>query len=160
MKYAELRRLGHGHAQFLQVVNNDGVRRVLDVTTHPAEWAGRTEMWRGRDERDEYFVPCAIRHSNDCTRNVVAVSFPRQCAGSPHGCSSVSAYRYGETRVYVDDALRDEPFFGDTLPNPAACTERAAAEGTPPRHGKGRVARQGVQPPAGRASGEDDGRDR
>ena len=49
VKYAELRRLGDGHAQFVQMVTNEGVRRDLDLSAHPGNWAGRTNMWRGRD---------------------------------------------------------------------------------------------------------------
>ena len=80
-------------------------------------------MWRGRDGGE---VRCAIRHSIDYTRNVIAVSFARRCASSPRWVKfRVGAYRYGETVVYLDDALRDEPWFANTpLVDPLACTER------------------------------------
>jgi hypothetical protein len=80
VKYAELRRRDDGIGQYVQVVTNEGVRRGLAVSAGPGDWAGSTVMWR---ERDESQVRCAIRHSIDYTRNVIAVSFPRRCASSP-----------------------------------------------------------------------------
>ena len=98
-------------AQYVQMVTNEGVRRGLDVSADPGDWAGSTEMWR---ERDESQVRCAIRHSIDYTRNVIAVSFPRQCASSPRWVKfRVVALQGGETGVYLDDALRDEPFLSE-----------------------------------------------
>ena len=74
-------------------------------------------MTRGRDEGE---VRCAIRHSIDYTRNVIVVSFPRQCASSPRWVKfRVVAQRIGETGVYLDDALRDAPFLGAERDNPA-----------------------------------------
>ena len=109
VKYAELRRVGEGHSQFVQMVTNEGARRFLDVSAHPRNWAGRTDMWRPSGDGE---VQCAIRHSIDYTRNVVAVSFPRQCASSPRWVKfRVGAQRFGETGIYVDDALRDERWF-------------------------------------------------
>jgi len=62
-------------------------------------------------------VRCAVRHSIDYTRNVIAVSFPRQCASSPRWVKfRVVGVRYGESGGYLDDALRDEPLLGE---NPA-----------------------------------------
>jgi len=114
VKYAELRRLGQGHGQYVQMVTNEGVRRGLDVSAYPNNWAGGTGMWR---ERDESSVRCAIRHSIDYTRNVIAVSFPRQCASSPRWVKfRVAAQRYGEGGIYLDDALRDKPWYGETWP--------------------------------------------
>jgi len=114
VKYAELRRLDDGHGLFVQMVTNEGVRRGLDVSAHPGAWAGRTEMWRGRDESP---VRCAIRHSIDYTRNVIAVSFPRQCASSPRWLTfRIGAYRDADSGIYIDDALRDERWFGHTRP--------------------------------------------
>ena len=70
-------------------------------------WAGWVEMSRGRDGGE---VRCAVRHSIDYTRNVIALSFPRQCASSPRWVKfRVVGFRYGETGFYLDDALRDEP---------------------------------------------------
>ena len=114
VKYAELQRVGYGHGQYVQMVTNEGVRRNLEVSVEQGDWAGWMEMWRGRDGGE---VRCAIRHSIDYTRNVIAVSFPRQCASSPRWVKfRVLGFRYGETGVYLDDALRDEPFLGE---NPA-----------------------------------------
>jgi hypothetical protein len=114
VKYAELQRLGDGHGQYVQMVTNEGVRRGLDVSAFPNNWAGRTGMWR---ERDESYVRCAIRHSIDYTRNVIAVSFPRQCASSPRWVKfRVAAQRFGDGGVYLDDALRDQPWYGQTWP--------------------------------------------
>ena len=60
---------------------------------------------------------CAIRHSIDYTRNVIAVSFPRRCASSPRWVKfRVVGFRYVGDGDYYDDALRDEPFLGE---NPA-----------------------------------------
>ena len=97
------------------MVTNEGVRRGLDVSAFPPNnWAGVTGMWRERDEDD---VRCAIRHSIDYTRNVIAVSFPRQCASSPRWVKfRVAAQRYGEGGIYIDDALRDRPWYGETWP--------------------------------------------
>jgi hypothetical protein len=114
VKYSELRRLGEQQGQYVQVVTNEGVRRNIGVSAEWGDWAGYAEMTRGRDESE---VRCAIRHSIDYTRNVIAVSFPRQCASSPRWVKfRVVGQRMGETGVYLDDALRDEPFLGD---NPA-----------------------------------------
>ena len=115
VKYAELQRVGEGHGLFVQMVTNEGVRRNLEVSAGPGDWAGSTAMWRGRDGRE---VRCAIRHSIDYTRNVVAVSFPRQCASSPRWVKfRVLGYRVADNGAfYLDDALRDEPFLGE---NPA-----------------------------------------
>jgi len=106
VKYAELRRLGGGYTQYMQMVTNEGVRRGLEVSADQSRWAGRTYLWR---ERDGGRVRCAIRHSIDYTRNVIAVSFPRQCVGSPRWVKfRVWANRYENTGIYQDDALRDE----------------------------------------------------
>ena len=114
VKYAELRRLGEGHGQFMQMVTNEGVRRNLDVIVEQGHWAGWVEMARGRDGGA---VRCAVRHSIDYTRNVIAVSFPRQCVSGPRWVKfRVVGYRYGESGGYLDDALRNEPFLGE---NPA-----------------------------------------
>ena len=114
VKYAELRRLGEGHGQFVQMVTNEGARRFLDVSAHPGNWAGRTDMWRPSGDGE---VQCAIRHSIDYTRNVIAVSFPRQCASSPRWVKfRVGAQRYGEGGAFIDDALRDRPWYGETWP--------------------------------------------
>jgi hypothetical protein len=107
VKYAELQRVGYGLGQHVQVVTNEGVRRNLDLFVEQGDWAGSVEMTRGRDESG---VRCAIWHSIDYTRNVIAVSFPRQCASSPRWVKfRVVGFRYGETGFYLDDALRDEP---------------------------------------------------
>jgi len=107
VKYAELRRLDQEHGQSVQMVTNEGARRVVYVSASPGHWAGSTEMWR---ERDESFVRCAIRHSIDYTRNVIAVSFPRQCAGNPRWVKfRVLGFRAGGNVYYLDDALRDGP---------------------------------------------------
>ena len=125
VKYAELRRLGGGHAQYMQMVTNEGVRRELHMSAGQGEWAGRTEMWRGRDGGE---VRCAIRHSIDYTRNVIAVSFARRCASSPRWVKfRVGAYRYGETVVYLDDALRDEPWFANSPPRQSPRVYRASS---------------------------------
>ena len=115
VKYAELRRLGGGYTQYMQMVTNEGVRRGLGLAAHRGEWAGSTDMWR---ERDGGVVRCAIRHSIDYTRNVIAISFPRQCASSPRWVRfRVLGYRFADNGAfYLDDALRDEPFLGE---NPA-----------------------------------------
>jgi hypothetical protein len=114
VKYAELRRVGDGHGQFMRLVTNEGARRDLDVSAYPGRWAGSTEMRRGRDGQE---VQCAIRHSIDYTRNSIAVSFPRQCASSPRWVQfRVGAFRFGETAAYLDDALRDKPWYGQTWP--------------------------------------------
>jgi hypothetical protein len=113
VKYAELRRLGEGHSQYLQMVTNEGIRRGLDVVGEPGNWAGSAVIWRERGEENN--VRCAIRHSIDYTRNEIAASFPRRCAGNPRWVKfRVVAQRMGETGVYRDDALRDEPFLGKT----------------------------------------------
>ena len=114
VKYAELQRVGYGLGQSVQMVTNEGVRRNLDVFVEQGHWAGWVEMARGRDGGA---VRCAVRHSIDYTRNVIAVSFPRQCASSPRWVKfRVVGVRYGESGGYLDDALRDEPFLGE---NPA-----------------------------------------
>jgi len=111
VKYAELRRVGDGHGEYVQVVTNEGVRRGIEVSADPGHWAGRAEMWR---ERDESEVRCAIRHSIDYTRNVIAVSFPRQCTSSPRWVKfRVLGFRAGENVFYLDDALRDGPNLGE-----------------------------------------------
>ena len=72
-------------------------------------------------------MQCAIRHSIDYTRNVIAVSFPRQCASSPRWVKfRVGAYRSGKTGVYVDDALRDEPWFTHRPPAQSPRVYRAS----------------------------------
>ena len=107
VKYAELQRVGYGLGQHVQVVTNEGVRRNLDLFVEQGDWAGSVEMTRGRDESG---VRCAIRHSIDYTRNVIALSFPRQCASSPRWVRfRVLGFRYGEAGFYLDDDLRDEP---------------------------------------------------
>jgi hypothetical protein len=114
VKYYELRRLGEQQGQYVQMVTNEGVRRNIGVSEEWGDWAGYAEMTRGRDESG---VRCAIRHSIDYTRNVIAVSFPRQCASSPRWVKfRVVGVRYGESGGYLDHALRDEPFLGE---NPA-----------------------------------------
>ena len=116
VKYAELRRLGDGHGEIVQVVTNEGVRRRLDLLADGGDfhWAGSMWMSRGRDGNE---VRCAIRHSIDYTRNVIAVSFPRRCASSPRWVKfRVVGFRYVGDGDYYDDALRDEPFLGH---NPA-----------------------------------------
>ena len=114
VKYAELRRVGEGNGQFVQMVTNEGARRNLEVSAGPGDWAGSSGDVARQDERE---VRCAIRHSIDYTRNVIAVSFPRQCASSPRWVKfRVLGYRDAENGVYLDDALRDEPFLGE---NPA-----------------------------------------
>ena len=114
VKYAELQRVGEGNGLFVQMVTNEGARRNLEVSAGPGDWAGSTAMWRG-DERE---VRCVIRHSIDYTRNVIAVSFPRQCASRPRWVKfRVLGYRVADNGAfYLDDALRDEPFLGE---NPA-----------------------------------------
>lgn len=114
VKYAELQRVGEGNGLFVQMVTNEGARRNLEVSAGPGDWAGSTAMWR-RGERE---VRCVIRHSIDYTRNVIAVSFPRQCASSPRWVRfRVLGYRFADNGAfYLDDALRDEPFLGE---NPA-----------------------------------------
>jgi hypothetical protein len=108
VKYAELQRVGHGHGLWLEMATNEGVRRNLDVLAGSGEWSGSTEMTRGWDGGE---VRCALRHSIDYTRNVIAVSFPRQCASSPRWVKfRVLGFRAGETGFYLDDAIRDEPF--------------------------------------------------
>jgi hypothetical protein len=108
VKYAEMRRVDDGHGQFVQMVTNEGVRRNLHISADPGHWAGRTEMWRGRDGGQ---VRCAIRHSMDYTANVIAVSFPRQCASSPRWVKfRVVGFRFVDDGDYYDDALRDAPF--------------------------------------------------
>ena len=81
VKYAELRRVGEGHSQYLQMVTNEGFRRGLDVVgqIRATGLAARPfgEEGEGTDVR------CAIRHSIDYARNVIAASFPRRCAGCP-----------------------------------------------------------------------------
>ena len=111
VKYAELRRLGEHQGEYVQIVTNEGIRRNIGVSAEWGDWAGYADMTRGRDEGD---VRCAIRHSIDYTRNVIAVSFPRQCASSPRWVKfRVVAQRMGETGVYLDDALRDGPSLSD-----------------------------------------------
>ena len=106
VKYAELQRVGYGLGQSVQMVTNEGVRRNLDVIVEQGHWAGWVEMARGRDGGA---VRCAVRHSIDYTRNVIAVSFPRQCASSPRWVKfRVWANRYERTGIYQDDALFDE----------------------------------------------------
>jgi hypothetical protein len=58
-------------------------------------------------------VRCAIRHTINYTRNVIAASFPRRCAGNPRWVKfRVVAQRMAEPGVYSDDGLRDEPNLG------------------------------------------------
>ena len=115
VKYAELRRLDDGHGQFVQMVTNEGIRRKLYLLTESGHWAGSTWMERGRDGG---LVRCAIRHSMKYTDNVIAVSFPRRCVGSPRWVKfRVVAIRFVGDGDYYDDAFRDAPFLrfsGDT----------------------------------------------
>jgi len=111
VKYVELRRLGDGLGEYVQVVTNEGVRRGIEVSAGPGDWDGSTVMWR---ERDESQVRCAIRHSIDYTHDVIAVGFPRKCASSPRWVKfRALAFRAGETGFYLDDAFRDKPFVGE-----------------------------------------------
>ena len=124
VKYAELRRIGHGHGLWLETITNEGVRRNLDVLASSGEWSGSAEMTRGRDGGQ---VRCALRHSIDYTRNVIAVSFPRQCASSPRWVKfRVLGFRVGETGYYIDDALRDGPWSGYSRPAQSRRVYRAS----------------------------------
>ena len=114
VKYAELRRLGEGHGQFVQMVTNE---ELVGSSTcrYPRNWAGRTDMWRPSGDGE---VQCAIRHSIDYTRNVIAVSFPRQCASSPP-MGEVPCRRTkvrGRRRLHRRPASRDRPWYGETWP--------------------------------------------
>ena len=115
VKYAEMRRLDDGHGQSVQMVTNEGIRRNLDISADSRRWAGRTQIWRGRDGGN---VRCAIRHQLDYMNNVIAVSFPRWCVGHPRWVKfRVVGFRFLRDGDYYDDALRDAPFLrflGDT----------------------------------------------
>jgi hypothetical protein len=69
-------------------------------------------------ERDGGQLRCAIRHKLNYTDNVIAVSFPRRCAGSPRWVKfRVVGFRFVGDSDYYDDAFRDAPllgFLGDT----------------------------------------------
>ena len=110
VKYAELRRLDDGHGQSVQMVTNEGVRRNLDISAGPGRWAGRAWISRGRDG---VRVRCAIRHKLNYRDNVIAVSFPRRCAGHPRWVKfRVVGFRFVGDGDYYDDAFRDAPFLG------------------------------------------------
>lgn len=79
VQYVEMVRAGEINALWVQMVTDEGARRNLELLAGRGDWAGRATMHRGHDRP----VPCAIRHTMDYARNVVAVSFPRRCAGSP-----------------------------------------------------------------------------
>jgi len=115
VKYGEMRRLDDGHGQSVQMVTNEGIRRNLDISADSRRWAGRTQIWRGRDGGE---VRCAIRHKLDYANNVIAVSFPRRCVGYPRWVKfRVVGFRFLRDGDYYDDALRDAPFLrflGDT----------------------------------------------
>jgi hypothetical protein len=70
-------------------------------------------MWRG----DGRPVRCAIRHSQDYADNVTTVSFPRRCLSDPRWVTfrAVSWTSEGEN-FYLDDALSNEPYSGETAP--------------------------------------------
>jgi hypothetical protein len=108
VKYAEMRRLDDGHGQSVQMVTNQGIRRNLDISADSRHWAGRTQIWRGRDGGK---VRCAIRHQLDYTNNLIAVNFPRRCVGNPRWVKfRVVGFRFLRDGDYYDDALRDAPF--------------------------------------------------
>lgn len=108
VKYAELRRLDDGHGQFVQMVTNEGIRRNLDILADSRNWAGSSSITRGRDGGQ---VRCAIRHRLNYTDNVIAVSFPRWCAGGPRWVKfRVIGIRFVGDGDYYDDAFRDGPF--------------------------------------------------
>jgi hypothetical protein len=128
VKYAEMRRLDDGHGQFVQMVTNAGIRRNLNISADSGHWAGSARISRGRDGGQ---VRCAIRHSIDYTANVIAVSFPRRCVGSPRWVKfRVVGFRFVGDGDYYDDAFRDAPFLG-FLGDTSAQSRRVYRASTP-----------------------------
>jgi hypothetical protein len=125
VKYAEMQRVGEVNALYVQMVTNEGVRRWLDLSAGPGEWAGTTAMYRG----NEYRVRCAVRHSMDYARNVGVVSFPRRCAGSPRWIKFrvVSLMIEDDGFFYFDDALDGAPMLEDSAPAQSRRVYRASS---------------------------------
>jgi hypothetical protein len=106
VEFAELQRVSDGNLLFIQMVTNEGARRIVTLEAGPGDWGGHTEFTRA----DERLVRCAVRHSIDYSQNVMTVSFPRRCASRPAWVKfRVAAAGFDENGFHLDDALRDQP---------------------------------------------------
>ena len=113
VEYAELQRVADSENLLqIEMVTNEGVRRSLTLEAMAGDWDGHTELTNGR----ERLVRCAVRHSIDYTKNVMTVSFPRRCASRPAWVKfRVAAGGFGDSGLYIDDALRDRPMTDEDL---------------------------------------------
>jgi hypothetical protein len=110
--YVDLRKQAGGPGQHLEVtlVNDQGLRRHLDLVATGAQWMGHAQMYNGRYAS----IDCRVRHSIDYRRNVARMTFPRRCADSPRWLvfkiRSLAETREG---TFTDDALRDRATTAD-----------------------------------------------
>jgi hypothetical protein len=112
VEYAELQRVADGgNMLVVQMVTNEGLRRILDLEALQGHWGGRTTFTRA----DERPVRCAVRHSIDYAKNVMSLSFPRRCASRPRWVKFRVGAATFENGLHIDDALRDRPLTDDDI---------------------------------------------
>jgi hypothetical protein len=114
-KFADLAKQGDVRQDFLQLRTDEGQQRFVMVLAGRGGWAGETMMFRGNGSD----VSCRIRHHIDYADDVLTLSFPRRCAGSPRwvrvGFASMSGT---EEQMYVDDAQSRGPVGNELTMSP------------------------------------------
>lgn len=114
-KFADLAKQGDVRQDFLQLRTDEGQQRFVMVLAGRGGWAGETMMFRGNGSD----VACRIRHRIDYADDVLTLSFPRRCAGSPRWVRLGFAAMTGtEERTYVDDAQSRGPVGNELTMSP------------------------------------------
>jgi len=78
-RFVDLRRSGDYAQYVVRIESAKGIYRELRVEASSGSWAGKARVFNRRGD----LVECATSHDIDYVANVVVISLPRTCIGTP-----------------------------------------------------------------------------
>lgn len=99
-RFVDLRRSGDYAQYMVRVESAVGTYREVHVEASPGSWAGKTRVLNRRGSR----VECEATHDIDYDANVVVMTLPRTCIGTPRTVrATASNYRSDVNRNFLMD---------------------------------------------------------
>ena len=105
VSYADLQKVGEGHGFFVDMYTTEKSRH-LQLSAFPGDWSGQTQMYTAKWKE----TSCDdVRHEIDYADDIMKVSFPARCLGSPRWVNFRVVAFAEDDGSYYDDALSDDP---------------------------------------------------
>lgn len=102
-RFVDVRRIGSYSLYTVRIQNGASVQREVRVEAGPHAWRGAATVFNRRGER----LDCHVEHRIDYDGDVVVISVPRACLGTPKRVRAMADSSWADKRRHV--FLMDNP---------------------------------------------------